>query len=189
MRRKSAAREAERERRGSPPRPTWPLGHRDRAELVRLSVLFYCPQLAASATGPSDATTQRATCPTPDDIVVTSVLTSGAIMSENEFYSTVSYVVAYMNLTDYPVWVTPQIRWKSLPIYKGGYPTGDLNRPLGWRPFTDPHETPTTSVRRLAAGEVWRVDALQSGPYLWTAVSARIDPTAFVAQGCGYDAH
>lgn len=163
--------------------PTEQLGAQDRATLLELSVLFYCPSLAGSvkpATHP-----QKATCPRVSDILVTSRM-SQAIMSDNYFYSTVTYVVAFMNLTDFPVWIQPEIKWKAGPIYKGGYLTGDAAWRHGWQLYSDPHVAETTPGHLLKAGEVWRVDAGWSGPYIWQSMSARVAPTAFLPQGCGY---
>ncbi|HEY8790580.1 MAG TPA: hypothetical protein VIM10_15815 [Actinopolymorphaceae bacterium] len=163
--------------------PTEQLGAADRATLMTLSVLFYCPSLAGSvrpATKP-----QKATCPRAADILVTSRM-SPPMMSDNYFYSTVTYVIAFMNLTDYPVWILPEVKWKAGPIYKGGYPTGDTAWRHSWQLYSDPHVAETTPGRLLKAGEVWRVDAGQAGPYVWNSMSARVDPTAFVPQGCGY---
>lgn len=165
------------------PSPTEQLATTDRSTLISLAVLFYCPSLAGS-----DKTTTRvqvATCPRAGDILVTSRM-SPAMMSDNYFYSTVSYVVAFMNLTDYPVWIQPQVRWRADAIYKGGYPTGDAVWRHEWQLFSDPRAEPTTPGRLLKAGEVWRVDAAQAGPYRWRSMSLRVDPTAFVPQGCGY---
>lgn len=163
--------------------PTEQLAAMDRETLIKLSVLFYCPSLAGSVK-PS-ARPQKATCPRAGDILVTSRM-SPAMMSDNYFYSSVTYVIAFMNLTAYPVWIQPEIRWKAGPIYKGGYPTGDAAWRHGWQLFSDPHVADTTPGHLLKAGEVWRVDAGQSGPYIWKSLSARVAPTAFVPQGCGY---
>jgi hypothetical protein len=163
--------------------PTEQLGATDRATLIRLSVLFYCPSLAGSVK--PAAHPQKATCPRAGDILVTSRM-SPAMMSDNYFYSTVTYVIAFMNLTDYPVWIQPEVKWTAGPIYKGGYPTGDPAWQHGWQLYSDPHQAETTPGRLLKAGEVWRVDAGQAGPYVWNSMSARVDPTAFVPQGCGY---
>lgn len=163
--------------------PTEQLNARDRATLIKLSVLFYCPSLA----GPVKPAThpQEPTCPSAGDILVTSRM-SPAMMSDNYFYSTVTYVIAFMNLTDYPVWIQPEVKWKAGPIYKGGYPTGDAAWRHNWQLYSDPRADETTPGRLLKAGEVWRVDAGQAGPYVWKSMSARVDPVAFVPQGCGY---
>jgi len=163
--------------------PTEQLGAKDRETLIKLSVLFYCPSLAGA--GKPAARPQKATCPRVSDILVTSRM-SPAMMSDNYFYSSVTYVIAFMNLTAYPVWIQPEIKWRAGPIYKGGYPTGDAAWRHGWQLFSDPHVAETTPGHLLGAGEVWRVDAGQSGPYIWKSMSARVAPTAFVPQGCGY---
>ena len=163
--------------------PTEQLSAQDRATLVKLSVLFYCPSLAGSMK--PTAHPQKATCPRVSDILVTSRM-SPAMMSDNYFYSTVSYVIAFMNLTDYPVWIQPEVKWKAGPIYKGGYPTGDSAWRHSWQLYSDPRVAETTPGRLLKAGEVWRVDAGQAGPYVWKSMAVRVDPTAFVPQGCGY---
>lgn len=163
--------------------PTEQLSAKDRATLIKLSVLFYCPSLA----GPVKpaAHPQKATCPRAGDILVTSRM-SPAMMSDNYFYSTVRYVIAFMNLTDYPVWIQPEVKWKAGPIYKGGYPTGDAAWRHSWQLYSDPRAAETTPGRLLKAGEVWRIDAGQAGPYVWKSMTVRVDPTAFVPQGCGY---
>jgi len=163
--------------------PTEQLSAKDRATLVKLSVLFYCPSLAGSVK--PAAHPQKATCPRVSDILVTSKM-SPARMSDNYFYSTVTYVIAFMNLTDYPVWIQPQVKWKAGPIYKGGYPTGDSAWRHSWQLYWDPRVPETTPGHLLKAGEVWRVDAGQAGPYVWESMAVRVDPTAFVPQGCGY---
>ncbi len=163
--------------------PTDRLSTQDRATLVKLSVLFYCPSLAGSVK--QAAHPQKATCPRVSDILVTSRM-SPAMMSDNYFYSTVQYVIAFMNLTDFPVWIQPEVKWKALPIYRGGYPTGDGAWRHGWQLYSDPRVAETTPGHLLGAGEVWRVDAGQAGPYVWGSMAVRVDPTAFVPQGCGY---
>lgn len=163
--------------------PTEQLSAKDRDSLITLSVLFYCPSLAGSVEPAPHR--QKTTCPRVADILVTSRM-SPAMMSDNYFYSTVTYVVAFMNLTDYPVWIQPEVKWKADAIYKGAYPTGDSAWRHGWQLFSDPRVPETTPAHLLKAGEVWRVDAGQSGPYLWTSMAARVAPTAFVPQGCGY---
>lgn len=163
--------------------PTEQLSTPDRATLVRLSLLFYCPSLADAGT-PS-AHLQKPTCPRVGDILVTSLM-SPAMMTDNYFYSTVTYVIAFMNLTDYPVWIQPEVKWTAGPIYKGLYATGDTKWNYGWQLFSDPRAPETTPGHLLKAGEVWRVDAGQSGPYVWRSLRARADPTAFVPAACGY---
>lgn len=163
--------------------PTEHLSAEDRAAMIELSVLFYCPSLAGSVK-PAEHP-QKATCPRVNDILVTSRM-SQAMMSDNYFYSSVTYVIAFMNLTDFPVWIQPEIKWTAGPIFKGGYLTGDAAWRHGWQLFSDPNVAETTPGHLLKAGEVWRVDAGQSGPYIWKSMSARVAPTAFVPQGCGY---
>jgi hypothetical protein len=165
--------------------PTEQLDAGDRARLITLSVSFYCPTLAGPTAKPASHP-QQATCPQVRDILVTSRM-SQPMMSDNYFYSSVTYVIAFMNLTDYPVWIQPEIKWKATAIYKGGYPTGDGAWKHDWQVYSDPRVPETTPGRLLKPGEVWRVDAGQSGPYSWQSMSVRIDPTAFVPQGCGYE--
>lgn len=165
--------------------PTEQLSGPERATLIRLAVLFYCPSLAAPVKPATRA--QVATCPRVSDILVTSRM-GPPMMSDNYFYSTVHYVVAFMNLTKYPVWIQPEVKWKAGPIYKGGYPTGDSAWRHSWQLFSDPRVEETTPGRLLKAGEVWRVDAGQAGPYVWRSMTLRADPTAFIPQGCGYQA-
>jgi hypothetical protein len=163
--------------------PTEQLNAQDRATLIKLSVLFYCPSMAGSVK--AAAHPEKATCPRPADILVTSLM-GPAMMSDNYFYSSVNYVMAFMNLTDYPVWIQPEVKWKAGPVLLGGYPTGDSAWRHSWQLYSDPRVAETTPGHLLQAGEVWRVDAGQTGPYVWRAMAVRIDPTAFVPQGCGY---
>lgn len=164
--------------------PTDQLDVEDRARLITLAVSFYCPSVAGSSIKPATHQ-QQATCPKVGDILVTSRMTP-AMMSDNYFSSSVTYVIAFMNLTDYAVWIQPEIKWTATAIYKGDYPTGDGAWRHSWQLYSDPRVPETTPGRLLKPGEVWRVDAGQSGPYSWKSMSARVDPTAFVPAACGY---
>jgi hypothetical protein len=164
--------------------PTDQLDVEDRARLITLAVSFYCPTAAGSSVKRATHQ-QKATCPKVGDILVTSRM-SPAMMSDNYFSSSVTYVIAFMNLTDFPVWIQPEIKWTATAIYKGDYPTGDGDWRHSWQVYSDPRVPETTPGRLLEPGEVWRVDAGQSGPYSWKSMSARVDPAAFVPAACGY---
>jgi len=159
----------------------------DRQTLAKLAILDYCPDSArAIGLDPSRLPRRAAItrCPAAREVVVDPSMIGQAQIDRSGFGSAVRYYVTLINLTDYPVWVQPEVRWSAIRIVLYGYPTSSEPWRPRWERLSDRTASVATPARLLAPGASWRVQTIQNGAYSWTDVKARVNPRLFIPIGC-----